>query len=227
MFIGHYGVSFVAATRPKAPNLGTLFVAAQLIDFGFFGLLILGVEHMRLVPGATVMNPMDLYFMPYTHSLLGALAWSAAFAAILWFATRMRGAAIIGGAVAFSHWLIDLLVHGADLTLWGSPPKFGLGLWNHPLIEMPLELYFAYGGLVWYLRRTQPVDAVGRWSPWLLAVAMAGLQAFNWFGPVPDTIIDPPPASTGPLGLFAYTLLAAIAWWMASNRAVKPVPRTG
>jgi membrane-bound metal-dependent hydrolase YbcI (DUF457 family) len=218
MFVGHYGVAFVAATQPKAPRLGTLFVAAQLIDFGFFAFLILGIEHMRLVPGTTAMNPMDLYSMPFTHSLLGALVWSIGFGGILWLATRVRETALIAGAVVFSHWLIDLLVHAPDLTLWGSAPKFGLGLWNYPLIEMPLELFFAFGGLAWYLRRTKAIAPAGSWAAWLLGIAMAGLQAVNWFGPQSTAIVDPPPVSTGPLGLFAYTLLAAIAWWMANNR---------
>ena len=221
MFIGHYAPAFIAATRPRAPQLGVLFVAAQLIDYGFFAFLVIGVEHLRLVPGATAMNPMDLYSMPYTHSLVGAVAWSLAFAALLWGITRRQEAAILGGAVAFSHWLIDLLVHGADLTLWGTAPKFGLGLWNYPLIEMPLELFFAFGGLAWYLRRTSAMTTVGRAAPWLLGLAMLALQAFNWFGPQPHSIIDPPPASTGPLGLFAYTVLAVIAWWMAKNREAR------
>ena len=218
MFIGHYGVSFVAATQPRAPKLGTLFVAAQLIDFGFFGFLILGIEHMRLVPHITAVNAMDLYDMPWTHSLVGALAWSIGFAALLLVALRSVTAAAIGGVVVFSHWLLDLLVHTRDLTILGVAPKFGLGLWNYPLIEMPLEIAFAGFGLAWYLRWTHPTGVAGKVGPWLLAAAMAGLQAFNWLAPQPDHVIDPPPASTAPLGLFAYALLAAIAWWMARGR---------
>ncbi len=64
MFIGHWAPAFIAAAHPKAPRLGTLFVAGQLVDFGFFGLMLLGVEKMRLDPGISVMNPMDLYHMP-------------------------------------------------------------------------------------------------------------------------------------------------------------------
>ena len=77
MFIGHYAPALVAAARPSAAGLGTLFVAAQLVDIGFAVLLIPGIEAMRIVPGITAMNPMDLHHMPYTHSLLGALLWSA------------------------------------------------------------------------------------------------------------------------------------------------------
>lgn len=218
MFIGHYGASFVATIQPKAPQLGALFVAAQLIDFGFFGFLIAGIEKARLVPGMTAMNPMDLYWMPWTHSLVGAVAWSVGLAILILMLTRSTATAAIGGIVVLSHWVIDLLVHTQDLTIIGTPPKFGFGLWNYPMIEMPLELFFAYGGLAWYLSRTHATGAVGRFGPWLLALVMAGLQAFNWFGPQPTTIIDPPPVEMAPLGLFAYVLMAAIAWWMASGR---------
>ena len=41
MFIGHYAPALVAATMPKAPRLGTLFIAAQLVDLAFF-LFVLG-----------------------------------------------------------------------------------------------------------------------------------------------------------------------------------------
>ncbi len=224
MFIGHYGASFVAATQPKAPPLGTLFVAAQLIDFGFFSFLIAGIEKARLVPGTTVMNPMDLYSMPWTHSLVGAAAWGIGFALLLLLASRSAVTAAIGGIVVLSHWLIDLLVHTQDLTIIGTPPKLGLGLWNYPLVEMPLELVFAFGGLAWYLSQTKATHAAGRFGPWLLALVMAGLQAFNWFGPQPTAIIDPPPVEMAPLGLFAYVLMAVIAWWMASARVRRVQP---
>ena len=52
MFIGHYAPAFAAATSPKSPRLAALFVAAQLVDIAFFSFLILGVEKMRMLPGA-------------------------------------------------------------------------------------------------------------------------------------------------------------------------------
>ena len=217
MFIGHYAPAFAAATSPKSPRLGALFVAAQLVDIAFFSFLILGIEKMRMLPGATAMNAMDLYGMPWTHSLAGAIGWGLAFAIAV---KALRGswtAGAIGGAVVVSHWLIDLLVHRPDLTLAGSPPKLGLGLWNHPWIEIPLELAFAFGGLWFFVSRTRATGATGKWSPWALAVGMAALQMVNWTTPQPNEA-GPAPASTGWLGLFAYALLALLAWWVARTR---------
>lgn len=71
MFIGHFSAAFVAAAASRrAPSLTALFVGAQLVDWGFFTFSLIGLEKMRIVPGITAMNPLDLYFMPYTHSLL-------------------------------------------------------------------------------------------------------------------------------------------------------------
>ena len=85
MFIGHWALALIAAAATqRAPKIGTLFIAAQLVDWTFFGLLLLGVEQMRFSPGISVMNPMDLYHMPYTHSLLGSALFAAGFTALFW-----------------------------------------------------------------------------------------------------------------------------------------------
>lgn len=216
MFIGHYAPAFVAATSRKAPPLGSLFVAAQLVDFGFFSLMLADVEHMRLVPGITAMNAMDLYDMPWTHSMAGALAWALGLALLVRLIWKSWAAAGIAGAVVFSHWLIDLLVHRPDLTLAGGPPGHGLGLWNHPAIEIPLELAFAYGGLAWFVARTRATSRAGTLSVAVLALAMAGCQAFNWFVQ-PETLTPFFPIS----GLAAYSVLALLAWWMSANRELR------
>ena len=207
MFVGHYSAAFAAAAHPKAQKLGTLFVAAQLVDIGFFSFVLTGTEHMRLTPGITAMNNMDLYDMPWTHSLLGASGWALGFGLIAGLWLRSRAAGVITGAVVLSHWLLDLLVHQPDLTLAGSPPKFGLGLWNHPAIEMPLEIALLFAAAWLFARATQARTArLG-----LLLLVLLGLQAFNWFAPQP-TELD---ASQSVLGLVAYGLAAVMAWWVA------------
>ena len=44
MFIGHFSVALAAAAHPKAPRLGVLIGASQLVDIGFFTLMIAGVR---------------------------------------------------------------------------------------------------------------------------------------------------------------------------------------
>jgi hypothetical protein len=220
MFIGHYAPAFIAATSRKSPKLGALFVAAQLVDIAFFGFLILGVERMRLTPNATVMNAMDLYNVPWTHSLLGAVGWGIGFALVVKLLRGSWTAGAIGGAVVVSHWAIDLLVHRPDLTLAGNPPALGLGLWNHPWIEIPIELAFAFGGLWFFVSRTRATGTVGNWSPLALAIGMAVLQGVNWTTPQPDAVTAVP-LSIGWLGLFAYGVLVALGWWVARTRTLR------
>src|SRR6476620_6734044 len=77
MFVGHYGVSFAARRLDHSPPLWLLFLAVQLLDVLLAPFVLLGIEKVRIVPGITAANPLDLYYMPYTHSLLAALLWSA------------------------------------------------------------------------------------------------------------------------------------------------------
>ncbi|GAA4769925.1 hypothetical protein [Novosphingobium ginsenosidimutans] len=212
MFIGHWAPALAAAAASKrAPKIGVLFVAAQLVDWAFFGLLLLGVEHMRFSPGISVMNPMDLYRMPITHSLLGSAGFAAVFAGLIWLGSKDPSAALIGSAVVLSHWFLDLLVHVPDLTLAGNPPKLGLGLWNHPMVEIPLELGITFGALWWYAKVRKPAGL----RVIALAMILIALQAVNWFGPVEPEVT----AGTSLLAFFAYGLGTLAAWWMGKSES--------
>ena len=127
MFIGHFSAAFVAAAASRrAPSLTALFVGAQLVDWGFFTFSLIGLEKMRIVPGITAMNPLDLYFMPYTHSLLGTAVWGFAFALVALVKWRDVVAAVIGFLVVMSHWVLDLVTHRPDLTVAGGQHKICL-----------------------------------------------------------------------------------------------------
>ncbi|MFL0670563.1 MAG: hypothetical protein ACJLS3_03760 [Erythrobacter sp.] len=214
MFIGHFAPAFIAAAvSPRSPRLGILFVAAQLVDWAFFSLALVGVERMRIDPEASVMVPFDLYHMPFTHSLAGTLVFAAVFAGILTISQRNPLGGVLGGLVVLSHWLLDFLVHIPDLTLAGDPPKYGLGLWNHPWIAIPLELALIGGAFVFYMRRTQGPPG----PPFVLLAVLLGLQAINWFAPHP--------AEAGAFlylqALFAFGLVTALAVWVSTNRGIK------
>ncbi|KTE17366.1 hypothetical protein [Sphingopyxis sp. H115] len=220
MFIGHFAPALVAAARPKAAGLGTLFVAAQLVDIGFAALLVPGIEAMRIVPGITAMNPMDLHHMPYTHSLLGTLIFAKIFGTIVWVVTRSKEAAIGAALVVVSHWFIDLIVHIPDLTLYGAPPKLGFGLWNHPMVAMPLELLLIGAAFLYYARRTGAPG--GNRRLWILAALLLFVQAIDWFGPKEPAYSLAIPATM----LSAYALLAGTAAWAGANRRPRKAGET-
>lgn len=211
MFVGHFAPAFVAAAlSPERPRLGTMFVAAQLVDWGFFTLALFGIEAMRVDPAASVMVPFDLYHMPYTHSLLGATIWATAFFALAAIRQRNLVLGLLAGLVVLSHWLLDFVVHVPDLTIDGTPPKLGLGLWDFPWIAIPLELGLTGAALAFYLRRTRGPAG----PPLVLAGVMLLFQLVNWFAPHP--------ASAGPflylLALIAFAVLTALAVWVGENR---------
>jgi hypothetical protein len=208
MFIGHYGVAFAAKAPDKRLPLWLLFLAVQWLDVVWSGLVMLNVEHLRIVDGLAEGSALDLYYMPYTHGLIGAAALSAALGAVTALFLRQRraaAAAIVAGAV-FSHWLLDLVVHVPDLPLLGDSFKVGFGLWRHVWISFPLEIAILIGGAVLYMRavpsRTRPGDAV----LWLFVAAMSALQTYATFGPIPAS-----PLAMAENALAAYLVLAALA----------------
>jgi len=138
MLAGHYSAAFLAkALEPRLP-LWILAIAVQLVDVLWALFVLVGIEHLRVDPSLPS-NPLDLYHMPYTHSLLGALAWAALAAAAV-FAWRREWLAslVVAGAVA-SHWLLDWVVHRPDLLLWSGSAKHGLALWNFPVVGIAVE----------------------------------------------------------------------------------------
>lgn len=217
MFIGHFAPAFAAAAlTPGAngPKLGTYFVAAQLVDWGFFTLALVGIEKMRVEPGATEMVPFDLYHMPYTHSLLGSGVWAAAMTLFVLVWQRHVVGALLAGLVVMSHWVLDWITHRPDLTLMGGEQTFGLGLWNYPLIAMPLEIGLVLAAFLFYIRRTRGPAG----QPMILIAVLLALQAINWFGPEP--------ASAGPAlyiqALLAFAITTGFAWWVGENRYFTP-----
>src|SRR5712664_4036295 len=125
MFVGHYGVSLAAKRGDRSIPLWILFLSVQLLDVFWSLFVIIGIEKVRIVPGITATNPLDLYYMPYTHSLVGAVLWSAAAGFVYYLVRRVDGslAALIVGAAVFSHWVLDLLVHRPDLPLYDDAFK--------------------------------------------------------------------------------------------------------
>ncbi|WP_298303194.1 hypothetical protein [uncultured Erythrobacter sp.] len=211
MFIGHFAPAFVAAASySRGPKLATYFVAAQLVDWGFFILAMVGVEKMRIDPGATVMVPFDLHHIPYTHSLLGAGIWALVFGIVVAIWHRDSLAGLLSASVVASHWVLDWITHRPDLTLTGGGEAYGLGLWNHPEIAMPLEIGIVLAAFLFYIRRSRgPVV-----QPLILLLVMLVFQAINWFGPQPS--------EAGIMlylqALLSFGIFTGLAMWVGKNR---------
>jgi hypothetical protein len=201
MFVGHYGVSFAAKKAEPAIPLWVLFIAVQLLDVLWAPFVLLGIEKVRIVPGFTASNPLDLYYMPYTHSLVAAIGWSIVAFLAYRFTVRSappRAAAIVGLAV-FSHWVLDFLVHRPDLPLYDNTAKVGLGLWNLPAVALGLEALLLFGAMWLYVRHT-----ARRTAMLVFGVVMLGIQVYVFFGPPPAS--DKAAAATALIGYAVFAV---------------------
>jgi membrane-bound metal-dependent hydrolase YbcI (DUF457 family) len=215
MFVGHYGPSFALSSTRRAVPLGLLFIAVQLLDVVWSVLVLLGVEKVRIVPGITASNPLDLYYMPYTHSLVAAILWSVVATVLAKPLPGVRDwrAAILVGVAVFSHWVLDFLVHRPDLPLYDDTAKVGLGLWNYPALALGLEAILLFGGMALYLRATRPRGAIGRFGPPAFGILILAIQAYVFFGPPPAS-----PAAAAVTALVSYFAFAAVAQWLDRRR---------
>jgi hypothetical protein len=206
MFVGHYAAALAAkAAEPRAP-LWTYVAGCQLLDIGWSSLVMAGVEKVRIDP-ALPGSPLDLYYMPYTHSLPGALLWSLGAAlAVRWLLKLPWRAAVVVGLSVFSHWVLDLLVHRPDLELWFGGPKVGLGWWNFPAPELTLEMgLVALGAAAWAFQRRG--EGRSLWPVLGFVGALGVLQIVSEMGGGGGE-----PETFAPTALAAYLVVSALAW---------------
>jgi hypothetical protein len=211
MLIGHYAPALALQRAHPSIPLWVLFVAAQALDVLWAVFVLAGVEHARVVPGFTESNSLDLYDMPYSHSLVATVSWSVGFAS-LWWALRppsRRGgeAPIIGLAVA-SHFALDLVVHVPDLPVAGTHGTlWGFGLWRYRQLALLVEFtIFVVAALVW---RRAPGNRGAR--PAILLGAMTALLVASYYLPAPPT-----PAAMAAAGLAIYATCTLAARWGAT-----------
>ncbi|MFO0547486.1 MAG: hypothetical protein U0271_03805 [Polyangiaceae bacterium] len=216
MLIGHYAPALLLQrARPSVP-LPALFVAAQLVDLAWALLVLMGVEHLRIVRGFSASNDLELYDMPWTHSLASTPLWVLA-AVVGWRAFRRGPAATVDAAIVgltvSSHFLLDFVVHVKDLPVAAAQgPKLGLGLWNAKAAAVLVECgLFAFSALAWWWpRRAQPG---AKKSAGLLA-AMFAFAVASFFIPAPPT-----PAAMAASGLATWIVLPLLAAW--ATRALR------
>jgi membrane-bound metal-dependent hydrolase YbcI (DUF457 family) len=207
LFTGHYSVSFAGRAEEKRLPLWLLFLAVQWIDVMWSIFVLLGIEKVRIVPGFTASNDLDLYYMPYTHSLLGVLCWSALAYVVCQLFAPWRGtkSGLILAAAVFSHWVLDLIVHVPDMALYGSVGKMGFGLWNYRAAAFALEMAVLFGGAALLYRTAAHKTRLMGFVIFLAAVQVA------------NTFFFPPPTSDHAMAISAfvsYIVLALMAWWV-------------
>lgn len=217
MFIGHFGLAFASKRIAPRLSLGTAFLAAQFIDLLWPTLLLLGMETVRIAPGATVVTPLVFDHYPISHSLVAVLGWAVLLGCAVGAMRRSTRLGAVVASLVLSHWLLDAIVHVPDLPL---APDFGtlvgFGLWNSLPATLAIEvLVFAVG--VWlYSVSTRAVDRTGRFALIGLVAFLALIYLGNLFGPPPAQVRDIAWAG------HAQWLLVLWGYWVDAHRQSTP-----
>ena len=213
MFVGHFAVAFAAKRAQPTLPLPALFTAVQLLDILWPALVLLGIEHTRIVPGITAASPLDLYDIPWSHSLVTSLVWSVLFAWPWWRRRNHRAAAIVAGCV-FSHFVLDWITHRPDMPLApGSDLRFGLGLWNSLGASIAVEALLFLGGIYLYASGTHARSRIGSVGFWSLVVLLTAAWLSGPFGPPPPNIDAVVLSALG-----AVPIILAWGWLIDRNR---------
>lgn len=220
MFAGHYAAALAAkAAEPRAP-MWTLVAGAQLVDIGWASLVMAGVERGSIdptLPGSAFV----LEHMPWTHSLPAAIVWSVAAALLAKTLLRLPArAAIIIGAVVFSHWLLDLIVHRPDLELYPAGPKLGFALWNSPVIEQAVEIgLLAVTGMFWAAQRARA--GLATWPATAFVTLLVAVQIIAMLMPQESSNSI---AGAGPTALAVFVVLSVVAIFLDGRRPSQSSP---
>ena len=213
MFIGHFGAGFAGKKIDQKPSLGTLLMAAQFIDLLWPLFILAGVEKVRIQPGNTAFTPLNFIYYPFSHSLAAAIFWALVFGLVYFVLKKNIRTSVLLGALVVSHWVLDFIVHRADLPLvpW-SDLKVGLGLWNSiPLTVIVEGLIFCIGAWL-YMFVTKAKNKTGSYSLWGLLIFLVVIYISNIFA-------SPPPSeeAIGWVGLSQW-LIITWGYWIDRNR---------
>lgn len=212
MFVGHTAVALAAKSKAKDVSLGWLLAAALALDILWPIFLLIGIEKVSIVPGATAFNSLVFDSYPWSHSLLMACVWGLCAMAIGRVRGVSTGVGFLIAAVVVSHWILDFVSHGPDLPLWpGHSPLVGLGLWNSVAATYVVEgIIFAVGIFV-YAHSTRAVDRIGSIGLWAFLLASAAMWVASPWAP-------PPNERALAWSAHGVWLLVLWAWWVDRHR---------
>ena len=219
MFIGHYGIGLALKKVEPRLSLGLLIFGAIMLDILFGLFLLSGIEHAKIVPGATVVSPFEFYDYPLSHSALGAFMWATAGYLAYWLwpkgdRTQRKRPAFILAIAIFSHFILDVISHTPDMTIFGKNSSIlGLSLWNSLAGTMIVEFGILFIGIYLYRSATYSVSSSGKYGFALMILILVVLYIGNIFGPPPPDMKAV--AVTMTAGQLA---LVALAFWVDRNR---------
>lgn len=205
MFAGHVGAGLMLGRAARGVNPGAFIVAALLPDLLLWFFVLVGWESVS-IPADFAHTHQAAFVFPLSHGLLAVAGWSVAASALAygWLRRRampgLRAATLVAAAV-MSHWLLDALVHVAELPLAGpGSARVGLGLWRHMPAALGVEAAIVVAGL----RLCIPGSGLPRGRAIALTALCLLLLGFTIAG---MTVAPPPPSA---LAMAASSLLTLV-----------------
>jgi len=196
--VDHAATALLLKRRYPSVPMTPLLLSVQAMELAWVLLNYLGIE--QTTTGSTVRSVADIHlaYMPYSHSVLTALAAALLTWGIIEFLLGRRALGRAVGLGIASHLVLDLLTHAPDIVLWPGldSPKFGLGLYGSaPFVAFLVEL--AYGVFCWRVYRGRRALLV-----YLVLGNVANLSLLSVAIPGPEVFLAGRP-------MLAVTLIAA------------------
>jgi membrane-bound metal-dependent hydrolase YbcI (DUF457 family) len=164
MVTGHFGLAAGVKASERFVPLWALMLATVWLDILFIPLLAAGVESIDDYPGTDGGYGDVVIHADWTHSLVGAAAISIVTG---WLVTRWWGrrGGIVIGAVVFSHWILDLIVHRDDMPIFpgnAGDIRVGFGLWEFKWVSVLVEAaILLIGAFLYWRAATETERAAG------------------------------------------------------------------
>lgn len=212
MFIGHYAVGLAAKKFAPRSSLGLLIAAPILLDLIWPIFVLLGWEHVSIVPNANAFLRLQFDSYPISHGLLAVIGWATLFGSVYFGVTRYVAGSVAIWLGVVSHWVLDLIVHRPDLQIYAHSRMFGLGLWDHRWLTMAIEVALFAIAIWTYQRQTRPQDKIGLYA--FLTFVIFLLLAYA------GVALGPAPSSVKKLALFSLISWITVpwAWWFDKHR---------
>src|SRR5438270_704934 len=139
MFIGHYAVGLASKEFAPRTSMGALIAAPILLDLLWPIFLLLGWEHVSIAPNNNPFLRLQFDSYPISHGLVAVLGWATLYASVYFGFTRYIAGSIVIWIGVVSHWVMDFIVHRADLPLDARSRLVGLGVWNHRWLAIAIR----------------------------------------------------------------------------------------
>ena len=204
MYIGHFAAAAVLVTLVPASPVIPIAVGVAWPDLVWPVLVVMGREHVTVNRKDPLQRSIRFDSYPFSHSLVLSNLFTLVPAAIVALLYDSVLLGVLFWVAAFSHWVLDLVVHLPDLPVLGFGGKdrtLGFGLWQYPRTAFVTEyIFFAAvvlltarptafvgvlsGGLCLHLLNANSFFGFSRYNPFSTPTRLALITLVGYVGAI-------------------------------------------